>query len=241
MRWFAAPLRPFYVALFPDRVRPEVIAGRYGAPLLTVIMCACVAAFALGTRLDVGPSVRAENSGAPTSPNGSANAKPADIKTDREIDEAIGERAAVMRVKLGLGAALVTPLKIFGLALALLLLGRYVGGKPTMPRTITVASLAFVPGAVRSLVTAVAAWRLPRVFPDELDSLVKFPQVIPDGHPVLARLFSGVDVFTWWSVVILAIGMCAAADLKPRKGIITIAIGFTLYLVVTGIIMGAGR
>ena len=238
LRWLGAPLKPLLVVLLPDRyVRPEVVAGRYGLPLLSVVLCACVAAFALGTRLDVGPAVRADNAGeAPT-----ASSKPEEIKTDREIDEEIGKRVAVARVKLGMSAALVTPLQVLALAIALLLLARFVGGKPTMPRVLTVAALAAVPGAVRSLVTAIVAWRQPRVFPDELDSLVSFPQVIPDGHPVIARLLAGVDVFTWWSLVILAFGLCAAADIRPRKGVTAIAIGFALYLVVTRIIMGAGR
>lgn len=240
LRWLGAPLKPFLVVLVPDRyVRPEVVAGRYGLPLLSVVLCACVAAFALGTRLDVGPAVRAEDAGAPaTATAESASSKPAEIKTDREIDGEIGKRTAVARVTLGLGAALATPLRVLGLALAMFLLARFIGGKPTMKRALTVASLAAVPGAVRSLMTAVVAWRQPRVFPDELDSLVRFPQVIPDGHPVLARLLGGVDVFTWWSVIILAVGLCAAADLKPRKSIVAIAIGFVLYLLVTRIIIG---
>jgi hypothetical protein len=244
LRWLAAPLKPFFVVLVPDRVRPEVVAGRYGLPLLSVVMCACLAAFAVGTRLDVGFDVRAENAGAATATTTTAKnapkttAKPQELKTDREIDEEIAKRVAVARVKLGLGAVLVTPLRVLLLGLAMLLLARFVGGKPTMQRSLTVAALAAVPGAVRSLVTALVAWRQPRVFPDELDSLVRFPQIIPDGHPVLARLFAGVDVFTWWSVIILAVGLCAAADLKPRKSITTIAVGFVLYLLVTGLIMG---
>jgi hypothetical protein len=234
LRWLGAPLKPFYVALFPDRMRPEVVAGRYGLPLLSVILCACVAAFALGTRLDVGPAVRAEDNGAPPTA-GSANSKPAEIKTDREIDEEIGKRTAVARVKLGLGAALATPMRVFALAFAMLLLARFIGGKPTMPRAMTVASLAAVPGAVRSLLTAIVAWRQPQVFPDELDALVTFPA---PSHPVLGRLLAGVDVFTWWSVVIVMVGLCAAAEIKPRKSIIAVAIGFVLYLLVTRLIMG---
>jgi hypothetical protein len=205
-------------------------------PLLSVILCACVAAFALGTRLDVGPAVRADNAG--VAPTADAKAPAPELKTDREIDEEIGKRVAVSRVKLGMGAALATPLRVLALGIALLLLARFIGGKPTMRRALTVAALASVPGAVRSLITAIVAWRQPRVFPDELDSLVRFPQLVPDGHPVVARLLAGVDMFTWWSVVIIAIGLCAAADLKPRKSIVAIAIGFVLYLVVTNLIMG---
>jgi len=237
LRWLAAPLRPFFVVLVPDRyLGPEVSAGRYGLPLASAVLCACVAAFALGTRLDVEPAVLAANAG-PSAGEGSA-AKPAEMKTDREIDEEIAKITAVARVKLGMGAALATPFRILALGLVLLMLGRFIGGKPTMPRTLTVAALAAMPGAVRSLMTAVIAWRQPRVFPDELESLVQFPQVIPDGHPVLARLFADVDVFTWWSVIIIAFGLCAAADVRPRKGITAIVIGFALYLLVTRLIMG---
>jgi hypothetical protein len=241
VRWLASPLRPFFVALVPDRnVGPEVVAARYGWPLISVVICACIAAFTLGTRLDVGPEVRAENAGAPaTTANGKQ--KPAEIKTDREIDEAIAQRTAVVRVKLGLGAALATPFRVLALALALLLLGRFIGGKPTMPRALTVAALGSIPGAVRSLVTAVVAWRQPSVVPSELDSLLSFPSVIPDGHPVLARLLAGVDVFTWWSIVVLAFGLCAAAEIRRTKGFVAIAISFVLFLVVTRLIMGGGE
>ncbi|HEY5948318.1 MAG TPA: YIP1 family protein [Kofleriaceae bacterium] len=241
LRWLAAPLKPFFVVLVPDRnVRPEVVAGRYGLPLLSVVLCACVAAFALGTRLDVGPAVRAENAGT-IAPGANANAKTPEIKTDREIDKEIGQRTAMTRVKLGLGAVFATPFRVLALALAMFLLARFIGGKPTMKRAMTVASLAAVPGAVHSLMTALVAWRQPRVFPDELGSLVSFPRIIPDGHPVLARLFTGVDVFTWWSVIILAFGLCAAADFKPRKSVVAIAISFVLYLVVTRLIMGGAQ
>lgn len=244
LRWLMRPFTPFFVALVPDRnVGPEVIAGRYGWPLLSVVLCACIAAFALGTRLDVGPEARADNAGAPAAATTSSTGKPKpeEIKTDREIDEAIAQRAAVERVKLGFGAALATPFRVLALGLAMLLLGRFLGGKPTMPRALTVAALASIPGAVRSLVTAVVAWRQPSVGTNELGSLVRFPTVIPNGHPVLERLFAGVDVFTWWSVVILAFGLSAAAEMKRTKGFVAVAISFALFLVVTRLIMGSAE
>jgi len=244
-RWLATPFLPFAVALVPDRrVRPEVIAGRYGWPLLSVISCACVAAFALGARLDVGPAVRSDDaaavaeSGSGSGSGSNATTKASEIKTDREIAEDIVKRTSVERVKLGANAVLATPLRILALGLVLLLLGRFVGGKPTMPRSLTVASLASIPGAVRSLLTAFVAWQQTSVTPDEQATLLRSPGVIPAGHPVLDRLLAGVDVFTWWSLLILAIGFCAAADVKRTKGIVAIAVGFTLYLLVTRLIMG---
>ena len=238
LRVAASPLKPFLVALVPDRaVGREVIAARYGWPLVTAILCACLAAFALGTRLDVGPAVRAENAGAAAQPAPGGKPAQMEMKTDREIDEAIAQRAAMERVKLGLGAALGTPLRVLALALAMLLLGRFIGGKPTMPRALTLASLAAIPGAARSLLTAIVAWRQGSIMPDELDSLVRFP-VLPAGHPALARLFTDVDVFTWWSVIILAFGLCAAADVRRLKGFVAVAISFALFLAVTHLIMG---
>jgi hypothetical protein len=222
--WLVAPLRPFCAALFPDRhVSREVRAGHYGLPLVTAILCACVAAFALGTRLDVAPMVRAMDSGV------MQNGKPAELKTDREVDEEVAKMTAVIRVKLGVDAVVMTPLAVLGLGLGLLLLARFVGGKPTMQRTLTVASLAAIPGAVRSVMIAVLAWRQPQVFPEELEGLLKSPQ------------YMGIDVFTAWSVVLVMFGMCAAAEMRPRKSVVTVAVGFALYVVVTRIIMGGAR
>jgi hypothetical protein len=222
--WLVAPLRPFCAALFPDRhVGREVRAGRYGLPLLTAMLCACVAAFAIGTRLDVAPLVRMMDSGV------TENGQPAELKTDRQLEEEVAKMTAVIRVKLGVDAVVMTPLAILGLGLGLLLLGRYVGGKPTMQRTLTVASLAAIPGAVKALMTAVLAWRQPQVFPQELEGLLKSPQ------------YMGVDAFALWSVVIVMFGMCEAAELRPRKSIATIIVAFVLYVVVTRIIMGGAR
>jgi len=239
LRLIASPLKPFLTALIPDReVGREVSAARYGWPLVTVVFCACIAAFSIGSRLDVGPEVRAENAGAAAAPGPNGKQKPAEMKTDREIDEAIAQRASVERVKLGLAAALGTPFRVLLLALGVLLLGRFIGGKPSMPRALTVASLAWVPIAGRSLLTAFVAWRQTTITPKEIESLVRFPPVIPDGHPVLARLFDGVDVFTWWSVIVLAFGLCAAAGIRRTKGFIAVAIACVLFLAITHLIMG---
>jgi hypothetical protein len=240
VRWLATPLRPFLAAVTPDlRVGREVAAGRYGWALLSVVICACLAAFAIGARLDVGAQVRMEDAGGPSASAPGADAS--EQKTDTEIATDIAQRTAMARVQLGLGAALGTPLQVVALAIALLLLGRFVGGKPTMARALTAAALAGIPGAVRALVTAVVAFRLPRVAPEDADSLVGLPSLVGDGHPVLQRLLAGVDVFTWWSVFVLVFGFAAAADVKRSKAAISIAIGFVLYLLVTRLIMGAGR
>jgi hypothetical protein len=241
LTWLSIPFRPLVAALLPDRrVGPEVIAGRYGWPLLDVVLCACLAALALGVRLDFGPEVLADNSGRAPAKAIAQDQPPTEIKTDREIDEQITQRTAVTRVMLGLGAVVFTPLRVGLLGLGLFLLGWFIGGRPSMRRAVTAAALAAVPAGVRSLVTAVAAWRQHAIGSNELDSLVTSALPIQVGHPALARLLDGVDLFTWWSVVILGFGLCAVADVKRAKSFIAVAIGFLLYLAVTRLIAGGG-
>lgn len=233
-------LAPFVAILFPDRrVGPEVAAGRYGWPMLVIVLCAGLAAFAIGARLDLRPEVRAEYAAGEKKAAGDLH--PTEVKTDRDIDDIAAERTAVARVKMGLDVGLMTPLRIIALACALLLLGRYVGGEVTMPRAMTAAALVSMPGAVRSLVTAAAAWRQPGIGGAERDQLLSAAALpIPSGQPALAHLLAGVDLFTCWSAVVLVFALAAAARLRPGKALATAAVGLVLYVLVTGAIMGGG-
>ena len=237
-RFAAALIAPFAAILFPSRrVGVEVAAGRYGLPLLVVVLCAGLAALALGARLELAPEVLAEHAEVKPTKGTGADDRPAEVKTDREIEEETTQRTAVARVTLGLEAGLMTPGRVLFLGFALFLLGRFIGGKPTTTGAMTAAALAALPGAVRSVVTAAAAWHQPAIGTADLGTLVATVP-IPDGHPVLARLAGGVDLFTCWAVVVLAFGLCAAADVKRTRGFVAIAVGFVLYLLVTRLIMG---
>lgn len=241
-RAVAAGVAPVAAILFPDRrVAVEVAGGRYGLPLLIVIVCAALAALALGARLDLAAEVLADNAGAAPATVTGLEPAPAEVKTDREIAEATAHRTAVTRVRLGLAAGLTTPARVLLLGFCLFVLGRFVGGSPTTTRALTAAALIALPGAVRSLLIAVAAWHQPAIGSADLDTMAAAAALpLPAGHPVLARLLGGVDLFTCWSVVILGFGLAAAAELKPTKAFVTAAIGFALYLLVTGLIMGGG-
>lgn len=223
LRLLASPLKPFFVVLVPDHhVGTEVVAARYGWPLLTSIACACIAAFALASRVDVGPEVRAED--AKVEVDGAK--KPEEIKTDREIDEAIDQRAALVRVKLGVSAVAGTPFGVLVFAIVLLLLARFVGGKPTMARMFTVAALAGIPGAVRSILIAVVAFRQDRILPSDFESLVQSPFGI---------------VFAVWSAVIVVFGLAAGASMSKVKAFITTVVGLVVLVLVGIIMMGAPK
>jgi Yip1-like protein len=240
-----APLRPFLAILFPDRVPAEVDAQRYGWPFLLLIVCASLSAFAIGSRLDLGPEVRARNSGAPQQANpAAAEEHPEEVKTDREIDEQIVKETAVARVMLGLKAVFVTPLQVLAFGVALLLLGRYIRGTPTMGRAVTAAALGSLPGGVRALVTGIAAWKQTSVGSDTdtlVDAFSPAAALGAAGHPVLQRLLTGVDLFTVWAFVVVWLGFSAATGVKRSKGFVAILVGFVLYLLVTRLIMAGGE
>ncbi len=227
--------------LIPDRgVPPLVAAVRFRLAMAIVIGAAILAAAVVGARLDVAPEIRAESAGAPPpaggaapAPAGAAAPEVAEVKTDREIEEEVTKRTAVLRVKLGFAAALGVPARILMIALALYLLGRYVGGKPTLARTVTAASVGALPWAVRSMITAAAAWRQGAVRPAELDGLVASHLALTLDHPLLARLAGGADLFTVWSVVLCGLGLATAAGIGRARGVVTVTIAFTLYLLIT--------
>lgn len=224
--------------LWPDRgVAPLVRNGRYRLSMVIVVGTALLAAAAAGARVDMAPAVRAENAGAPPPATSGAGDKaqadpaaaPGEVKTDAEIAEEISRRTGVIQVKLVLGALVGTPAKILALAIGLLLLGRYVGARPTWRGALAVASVGALPWAVRSCIAAAAAWRQTAILPDDIAGLVDrgLPLAIP--HPLLA----GVDLFTVWSVILVGFGLADATGTSRVRGFAAVSVGFVLILLVS--------
>ena len=240
----SAVAAPLAALLVPDRGVPRLVAaGRFRLAMAIAVVAALLAAGAAAVRIDVAPAVRAENSGAPPPPaapgtapaagSGAGSREQAEVKTDREIDEEIAKRTAVVQVKLGLAAALGTPARILLLGVVLFLLGRYVGGKPTFQRALAAASVGALPWAVRSLIAAAATWRQTAIAPADLGGLVAGGLPIGADHPLLARLIAGVDLFSLWSVLLCGLGLAAAAGIGRLRGTIAVVIGFALFLLIS--------
>ncbi len=219
----------------PQAVR----AGRYQLAMVIAIVAAGLSALSIGVRLDLRPTVLADDARAAQREEREHRGKaPAEEKTDREIDEEIAQKTAVKRVELGAAALLGTPARIVGLAFALFLLGHYVGGKPSLIGTISVASHAALPWAVRSCVLAAAAWNQAAVQPDQIDALVSRGLNVTLPHPVLEKLAGGIDLFTLWSVLIAGFGLAAAAGISRKRSFAAVLAGFAVYLMVTQLIAG---
>lgn len=230
-----AALAPLRALLFPSRsVAPLVTAGRYQLAMLITVGAALLSAYAVGSRLDMAPAVQAMNAGPPHMGGGQP---PGPVKTDREIEEQIEKVTAVTRVKLGLEAGLLTPFEILALGIGLLLLGKYVGGRPSMRASMAAAAVGSLPWAVKSLITAAAAFRQGVVQPQHLGKLVSAGLPWTPGNPLLARLLAGVDLFTVWSVVLLGFGFAAATEMRRRRAFVALVAATLLYLLVTQVIL----
>src|SRR5262249_53153459 len=146
----AVPVRLLGALFVPDRVMPRVIGEeRSSAAYVTIVLLALFAAFVVGQRVDVSRDVYRQEGMARHMMGADAPQK-----SDREIAEEIAKQRTIAQVKLGLSAGLATPILIFGLAVGLLLVGRYVGGRPTMGRSVAAAANASLPFAVKSALVA---------------------------------------------------------------------------------------
>ncbi len=233
----AALLDQLRALLMPDRgVPPLVSMGRARLSIVLAVAAALLAAAAVSARIDLGPTVRAEMAHGPDkkqgpAPGGPGAEPPGEDKTDRDIADEIDKRTAIVEVKAWLGAALGTPGKIVAFAIALLLLGHFVGGKANFQRALAASAIAGLPFAVRSLIEAGAVWRQDRIGPGDLHDLVAshLAAGLPDGR-LVARLATGVDAFALWSVVLAGFGLSAAAGISRTRSFIAVSISYLLLL-----------
>src|SRR5688572_18313824 len=146
MRVLMAPVRVASALVMPDRTMPRVVARERGAgALLTVMLLAGFSAFVLGSRLDPTAAVLAEETQMLQ-----MQGKDAEARSDREIAEEIEKKRTMGQVMLGLSAGLWTPILAGLLAIGVFGAGRFVGGKPTMPKSFAAAAHTMLPLGVKS-------------------------------------------------------------------------------------------
>ncbi|HEY3352257.1 MAG TPA: hypothetical protein VGQ83_03345 [Polyangia bacterium] len=227
-RLVRAPFVWAKLLLFPTTTLPEVLAaGRFGGVLLVTALCAGLAVTAVALRLDMTPELLRQELRPPPAQGGAA----AGPMSDREFDEAVEKARAVEIVKRGAGALLV-PLRLLLLGLALFLVARFVGAKTALRPLLVLGAHAGLPGAVHALIAAAAALRRTRIAPEQVLTLVPPPWGALDGPP-LQRLLAGCDPFTLWALVLVALGLPRAAGLRPVKAYVTIGVCFVLLRLVS--------
>jgi hypothetical protein len=224
MRILMAPVRLVGALVLPDRTMPRVVARERGTGALLVLMlCAGVSAVVIGQRVDPTSAVLAEETQMLQ-----MQGEGAEPRSDRDIAEEIDKRRTMSQVMLGLSAGLWTPLLAGLLALGVFAAGRFVGGKPTMPRSFAAATHGMLPMGVKSLAIAASAWSARSLSPMEIDKLAKIGSVGPIGP------LAGVDLFVVWAVVLLWFGLAASASITRRRALITTLVGFAIFLLIFG-------
>lgn len=232
MNALAVPGRMLMALLLPDRGMPSaVFRERGGAALLVVILCAGLSAFVLGSRIDTtstvlqGETMRMQMQG-----------PGAEARSDRELQEEIDKSRSMAQVTMGLVAGGWVPLQVLLMTLGWYLVGRFVGGRPTMVRTFAAVTHASLPFAVKSLAVAAMASTRTVMTPGDIEKLASFSNVTLLAGP-LAR-FATVDLFTVWSMVLVGFGLAAAASISRRKAFMTVTIVYVLTLLIAGAMAG---
>jgi len=223
----------------PDRFLPtEVQARRFGLALFVCMLCAGAFAVAVGVQLDPRREMLTQPQMGPV--EGGGDDAP---QSDRDFTDAVAKRRAVLQVTLGLGAVLGTPAQIFLLAFGLYLLGRYVGGKPTLGNMMAVASHGSLALGVRNLLGAGGALAARSLGPSEIPGLLgQGPGQALHGlvSGPAARLLAGVDGFTLYALVLVILGFRHGAHTSRLKAAIAVLVVFSLYLVLTGLVFQGG-
>lgn len=226
--WWGALVDSVGVLFVPASLPRVVTTRRAGIPLLVIFAVCLASALVVGPKLDVRAQIPTEEMVA----GQMVPVSEMDLETRRDKAQKLA------RVKLGLGAGLMTPMAIVLLGMAVGALGRYAGGRPPPRAALSLAAHASLPIAVRAALTGLAAATGPPIRPDAVASLVPpGPLAAHVGGP-LARLLGQADVFTLWVLVLLVVGFPAATGMKRVPGTITIVVGTVLYLAVSNLILG---
>ena len=165
-------------------------------------------------------------------------------RADADLPREQVEQAVAMWEKLGPVLTYLGPAMI---AVALLLFtavlwGAFTlaGGQPGFKRSLAVVSHAMLPLAVASLLSIPVVLSLDTVGAEQLESgsylqssLAAFAP--EDAGPVLLALLSKIDVFSIWTVVLLAIGFRYAAGVSPSTAALTAGL---MWLVWIGVSVG---
>jgi hypothetical protein len=177
-------------------------------------------------RRDLRPELLRQES-APALPSGQGTSP----MSDREFDEAAEKAHAVAVVKLA-ARALVTPLELLAMGLALFGVARFVKGQPNLRALMVLTAHAGLPHALKNLLSAAAALRRVQIVPGEVATLVPLPWGAAEGPPLM-RLLAHLNPFALLALVIIAVGLPHATGMSRSKATVTVGVCFLLQVLLT--------
>lgn len=123
---------------------------------------------------------------------------------------------------------------------------RLLGGEATYQQVFSVELYGFMPVVIRQLVKIPIVLSKHNIDPREAETIVRSgPAFLVSfkDHPMLFALFSRLDLFAIWSLILVVIGLAAASRLsKAKTAGVVIAAWCVMTLIVLGFAaMGAAR
>jgi hypothetical protein len=165
--------------------------------------------------------------------------------TPHEREQAIETATKLNQVTTWAAAGLGPPASALGLSLVLWLAFLAAGARSGFKTTFTVAAHALVPQALKALLTVPAALAHAPVRPDQLAQLLpsSLAAVLPASlslpSPALAAA-SAFDLFTLWSVVLVASGMRKASGASALRTWVVVLVLFAAWIALFKVVPSAG-
>jgi hypothetical protein len=144
--------------------------------------------------------------------------------TDEQV-QSITERQKPIVSVISYASALILP-ALVALLTAVILWGafRAFGWDATFRQSFGATTHAFLPGVLGSILLLVPLMRQEKVDPSAIGDLLRsnLGFLVPRDSKFLHSLLSSIDVFSFWTIALLAIGFAAAARIRkgPAAGLI---------------------
>jgi hypothetical protein len=158
------------------------------------------------------------------------------------MDPQARENALQMQLKFApIGAYVVGPIVVVVIALAtagvLLLMIKMMGASLTFKQMFGISSYAMLPGLVSSILTIIVIFiKNPEDFNLQNPlafNLAAFLEPPPNSSKVLYSLANSIDLFSFWTILLLAVGISVAARKFPfSKALIAVLVPWVLLVLI---------
>jgi hypothetical protein len=205
-------------------------------PLLLLIVAALAFTYTYTTRIGWEGYIRKTMENNPRAQNLPADQREAQIQTGAKIAPIFGYGGSIVFIPvaaLAIGGVLLLTSKMMG-----------AGGSVNFKQMFTITSYAMLPGLVSSILAIIVMFtknpedfnlQNPLIF--NLGALMEPP---PNSGKFLYSLATSIDLFSFWTILLLATGISAAARKLPfSKAIMAVVLPWAIYVVIKSAWAGA--
>ncbi len=162
--------------------------------------------------------------------------------TPRQREEAIAQGARIGRLMGYAGGAVVPAAMAVAVAFFLFVAFRVAGARPPFVPTLAVASWAFLPGYLKTILMVPAILRREALDPRALDRLLPTSPAafFPDeATGVAVRLLSALDLFSLWSLALVIVGMAHVAGVSKARAATVAVVLWLAWVAISKVALGS--